>query len=302
MPTWNAWAEVVALSSPAELQFDVHWGRLAGWAWPQPGKPRMLCLHGWMDNAASFAPLAPLLDDYDLVALEMAGHGHSDHRPPGTNYHFSDHLFDLDAVLDRLGWDECILAGHSMGAGVATCYAAAAPQRVNRLLLLDGLGPLAMAHVDAADQLQRSLQSVRQPRRLERVYADIQAAALARSRRMPMAPQSAELLAARSLQGEPGHYLWRTDPRLLWTSPLRLTERQARDILAAIRCPTLVAITATGEQFMGSLLAERLALMPRARFERVPGGHHFHMDEPQATAQLIIQFLSEHQGAPHAQA
>ena len=282
------------------MRFEVRWGALAALGWGREDGRRMLCLHGWLDNAASWQPLAALLDGFNIVALEMAGHGHSDHRPTGTQYHLADHLFDVDAVLDGLGWDDCILVGHSMGAGVAACYAAAAPERVTALVLLDGLGPLAQAGIYGGQQLRRSLASVRQPRRLEKVYADVDAAAQARTRRMPMAMASARLLAERALQGEPGAWRWRTDPRLMWISPLRIVESQARELLAAIDCPTLVAFTAMAESFAGPALEPRLAVMRDVVFERVEGGHHFHMDDPVSTARMLMEFLNQPQRKEHS--
>jgi pimeloyl-ACP methyl ester carboxylesterase len=65
-------------------------GRLAGLAWRCPDAPRVLALHGWLDNAASFIPLA--LPKLDLVALDLPGHGHSVHRHPSARYHFVDYL------------------------------------------------------------------------------------------------------------------------------------------------------------------------------------------------------------------
>ena len=59
----------------SEIQLDTRQGRLAALGWRQAGLPRVLALHGWLDNAASFAPLAPLLHGLDLVALDLPGHG-----------------------------------------------------------------------------------------------------------------------------------------------------------------------------------------------------------------------------------
>ncbi|MEO8000969.1 MAG: alpha/beta fold hydrolase, partial [Arenimonas sp.] len=57
----------------------------------QSGNPegeKILCLHGWLDNAASFVPMMPMLEKYNVVALDMAGHGGSQHRMPGYDYVF----------------------------------------------------------------------------------------------------------------------------------------------------------------------------------------------------------------------
>jgi pimeloyl-ACP methyl ester carboxylesterase len=120
-------------------------------------------------------------------------------------------------------------------------------------------------------------------------------------RRFPLSLDSARLLAQRALHGEAGRQRWRIDPRLLWISPLRITEAQARELLAAIQCPTLVAVAPFGEEHMGDALQERLALMRNTRLERVEGTHHFHMDAVTQTARLIENFLSDHLEPRHAE-
>ena len=70
------------MNQASEIRLDTTQGALAGLAWRREGAPRVLCLHGWLDNAASFVPLAPLLDRLDVVALDLPGHGHSEHRHP----------------------------------------------------------------------------------------------------------------------------------------------------------------------------------------------------------------------------
>lgn len=72
--------------------------RLAAMAWGHSAGLPVLALHGWLDNAASFARLAPLLPDWRIVALDLAGHGHSKHRPAGCRYHLMDYVFDVIAA------------------------------------------------------------------------------------------------------------------------------------------------------------------------------------------------------------
>ena len=64
------------------------WGTLEALHWSNPGAPKVLCLHGWLDNAASFVPLSGYLKDFDLLALDFAGHGFSSHRPASSRYYF----------------------------------------------------------------------------------------------------------------------------------------------------------------------------------------------------------------------
>lgn len=284
---------------PEALSLPLEWGTLRAWHWPAPGAPRVLCLHGWMDNAASFAPLAPLLTGLDLVALEFAGHGHSDHRPVGCQYHFSDYLFDLDAALDRLGWDRCALVGHSLGGGVASSYAAAAPARVERLVLLDAVGVLSEEADRAAARLARSIATVREPRQHRRRYRDIGQAAQVRRANNPMSLDAAELLVARALEQDGDAWRWRTDARLLWTSPLLPTEAQARDLLGAVRCPVLALTMPTSDEWLGAeALAGRLACLDAVSHVRLEGGHHLHLDAPETVAAHILPFLSPGRPAP----
>jgi len=82
--------------------------------------PRVLALHGWLDNAASFVPLAPHLASLQLVAIDLPGHGHSAHLPAGASYTTAAAICHVLDVADALGWDRFSLLGHSMGAGIAT--------------------------------------------------------------------------------------------------------------------------------------------------------------------------------------
>jgi pimeloyl-ACP methyl ester carboxylesterase len=103
-----------------------------------PSAPAVLALHGWLDNAASFERLAPLIPGVRLIALDLPGHGHSQHRPAGTWYHYIDYVSDVLAAADALGLERFTLLGHSLGAATASVVAAARPERVEALWLIEG--------------------------------------------------------------------------------------------------------------------------------------------------------------------
>ncbi len=107
---------------------------------PEDGVP-VIALHGWLDNANSFARLAPKLEGLRIVALDMAGHGHSAHRPTGAGYALWDYVFDVLQVAEQLGWKRFALLGHSLGAIVSLVLAGALPERVTHLGLIDGVIP-----------------------------------------------------------------------------------------------------------------------------------------------------------------
>ena len=82
-----------------------------------------IALHGWLDNAGSFDRLAPLLPNSKIIAVDLPGHGLSDHRPQGTSAHFLDYVKDVAVLSDVLGLERFDLIGHSMGGGIATLVA-----------------------------------------------------------------------------------------------------------------------------------------------------------------------------------
>jgi len=278
----------------APVNIRLPWGTLAGLHWSRPGAAKVLCLHGWLDNAASFVPLSPFLKDFDLLALDFAGHGFSSHRPANSRYYFPENLYDIQAALHVLGWDTCHIIGHSMGGGVASSFAAALPERISRLVLLDSVGILTLPDNQAAKQLRLSLQSVRKNRSILRPYESIEDAMQARQKKSPLSDEAARLLCERSLEHTGDYYQWRTDPRLNWRSPQLLTDDQMLDLLAAIRAPTLVLTSPSAIDYLGDeMLHKRLAAIADCTHSSSDGHHHFHMEQAENTGRLITEFLQE---------
>jgi len=266
--------------------------RLAARAWgPQDGDP-VLALHGWLDNAASFERLAPLLPLARVVALDLPGHGRSAHRPPGTHYHFVDFVPDVIAAADALGWERSSLLGHSLGAGIASFVAAVAPERIERVALIEGLGPLSGPPEDAPDRLTESMRRMARvdPRRLS-VYADVDAAARAREKATGMDHEAALVLARRGTRETEGGVTWSSDPKLLVTSPLYLTEEQVGAFLGRIEAPVLLLLSRSGSPRAHEYVARRRALVPTLDVRILDGGHHLHLEHPEPVAGALREFL-----------
>src|SRR5690348_2940275 len=128
-----------------EFALDTPSARIAGLRGGAPGASRVIALHGWLDNAASFVPLAPLLDGIELVAPDLPGHGRSAHLAPGADYSFAGAVHSVLDIADALGWERFALLGHSMGAGIGSLVAAGCPQRIERFVAIEALGALAEA-------------------------------------------------------------------------------------------------------------------------------------------------------------
>jgi pimeloyl-ACP methyl ester carboxylesterase len=265
---------------------------LAGLRLSQGDRP-VLALHGWLDNARSFTPLAPYLAGIDLVALDLPGHGRSAHRPPGTRYHFDDNVFDVLRVADELGWERFHLLGHSMGGAISTLIAAACPDRVISMVNIEGLGPISASPDQAASGWQKAIRGSHD--RARRQHPDRDAAVAARARHSDLDDQSASLLAERGLASAGDGFIWGHDIRLTWPSTQRYTEVQVLDIIASIRCPVLNVYSDPPSGLVAArILQRRLAALRQRRDLPCPGGHHLHMRHPERIGASIQEFVHEH--------
>lgn len=267
--------------------------RLAALAHGPPGGAPVLALHGWLDNAASFGPLCEHLEGVRLVALDLPGHGHSAHRPPGCAYHFMDYAGDVLAAADALGWDRFSLLGHSLGGAIASVIAGACPERVERLALIEAIGPLSDHAGNAPRRLADALARARRPGRPPPAYASLDEAVAARCRAGNLRPEGARPLVARGTVDTPAGLRWRADPRLRQPSTYRLTEAQVLAFLEAIRAPTLLVLADEGMlEPEDARVAARLAAVRDLRLHAMPGGHHVHLDTPAAAAACLGPFLA----------
>jgi len=267
---------------------------LAGLRSPGTGGQRVLALHGWLDNAASFVPLAAQLPGLELVAIDLPGHGHSAHLPPGTQYNTPGAICHVLEVADALGWDRFVLLGHSMGAGIASLTAAAAPERVERLIAIEALGGLRGPENETAQRLREHVRAARAlPSRRLRVFPDLAAPIRARMMTNQLSEPCARLLVERGVKPVDGGYSWCSDQRLMLPTAMRLSEAQIDDLLAAIECPTQVIYATPAQAYYPEpLRSERISLLRDGRLAVFPGTHHLHMEHPQRVAAVIRTFLA----------
>jgi len=110
-------------------------------AWQATGRP-ILCVHGITANCRCWDLMAEaLLPDYRVIAMDLRGRGQSD--KPSQGYSLDHHLQDINCLLDDLQIDRAVIMGHSLGAFIGLAFAARYPQRVDRLILVDGAGDLS---------------------------------------------------------------------------------------------------------------------------------------------------------------
>lgn len=273
------------------LGWQIHGLSIEALSWGDPQGRPVLALHGWLDNAASFALLAPHMPGCQLVALDLTGHGHSDRRSADATYQVWDDLPQVLAVADELGWEQFHLMGHSRGAIISSLLACAVPDRISRLVLLDAVTPEPVAEARFPEQIARFMaDKSRLLERKARVYPSKEQAVVVRQDGS-LPDEAAELIALRNLQPCEGGYTWRTDPRLRGASAVKLSHQQVDAVLAALTMPSLVLLAKDG---LGKHpeLADAARLIPKLDLEWIDGGHHFHMEAgAPSVAQRIERFL-----------
>ena len=229
-----------------------------------------------------------------MVAIDLTGHGQSDRRSPDATYNVWDDLPQILGVIDALGWDRCGLVGHSRGGIISTLFAAAKPDRVKHLVLLDALIPEPIDESKAPEQLGRFVDDrLRLMARDDRVLPDLESAAMARVRR-GLDENAARLLTSRAVAHTEHGVRWTSDPRLYGASASKLTAGQIKAILGAIEAPVLVALAEDGHARHPELLEMAREHLQNFRSVTLPGCHHFHMlASAPDIAHCIEEFLNQ---------
>lgn len=278
------------MDNAEEIELDVGGVTLAAKRWRNGSLP-VLALHGWLDNAASFDRIAPLLQGADVVALDLAGHGRSYHRTLQAAYNIWEDLPDILRAADRLGWQQFHLIGHSRGAIIASLLTVTLPERVLSTALLDGFRPEAVPSTQTFTQLAQFLREHLAVADKPRVRYETRERALeVRARVSGMRAEIALPIVERGLQSTENGWAWRADPRLHLPSAIKLNPEQIQLMqteLAKKQCKLWLA-----EQGLGAWLRRQGNIDELQIAKQVlPGSHHFHMEESaEILAREIVEF------------
>jgi pimeloyl-ACP methyl ester carboxylesterase len=272
-----------------ELQVAIPGMSLAGLSWGEPDAAPLVLIHGWLDNAASFALLAPrLADRFHVIALDLPGHGHSDHLPGSTIYTHQDYARAVLAAVDALALPRFHLLGHSLGAGVGTMVAIAAPERVRALALIEGLGPLGDDGSRTLDRFRDAMAIRSEGNRPLRVFPSIDDAARARALASGLDVALARHIVERGLREVEGGYSWRSDPRLSRPTAIRLAETQIMSLLLGLAAPTSLLLANPHPAYLEpEALQVRIDCVDEIKVKHMDGGHHLHMEHPEAVANWV---------------
>lgn len=270
-----------------------------------PERPPLVMVHGWMDVGASFQFVVDALAAAEgferwVIAPDWRGYGGTE-APGVDSYWFPDYLGDLDALLDALAPQGAVdLLGHSMGGNVVMSYAGVRPERIRRLVNLEGFGMPATEPRHAPKRLALWLDELKTPQRL-RDYASCAEVAERLQQNNPLlTPDKAAWLAphwAREDAG--GRWQIRGDPAHKRVNPILYRVEEHLETWKRIAAPLLWVEgdrTDTekwwGKRYTKAEFHERLAVVPQVEKALLtPAGHMLHHDQPEALAEQLARFL-----------
>jgi pimeloyl-ACP methyl ester carboxylesterase len=272
--------------------FDVNGRKISGISYGDEQGPLLLCLHGWLDNAASFQPLMPYLSNYHVIAIDWPGHGLSDHRGADAHYHFLDWVYDMISLFRSQQWQAIDILGHSMGGMVASAFSAAFPEHVKSLTLIDCIGVLTSDEATTTKQLRKGLLSrLTRDNKAKKYHTNLNSAVAARVLVSDLSTDNARLIVKRGIEQTEAGFIWRADIRLRSTSPYRFTLTQAEQLVADISTPVQLLYGSKGMEMVTKGLKCFGPLFKNLQVHELSGGHHVHMEQAEQAAKLINAFI-----------
>jgi pimeloyl-ACP methyl ester carboxylesterase len=272
--------------------------------WGNPDAPLLFMVHGWMDVAASFQFVVDCLArDWHVIAPDWRGFGLTEY-PKVESYWFPDYVADLDAILQHYSPDQPVnLLGHSMGGNIAMIYAGVRPERIAKLINLEGFGmPMTQAK-QAPGRYKKWLEELREVPTL-RTYASLEEVAGRLQKTNPRLPDERAAFLAQhwSKQNSDGAWELLADPAHKNSSPILYHVDEVLECWQNIAAPVLWVEANDTDiwRMIGSKeqarveIDRRMKFIPSMRTEIVmDAGHMLHHDQPEVLAGLIEDFLAE---------
>ncbi len=279
------------------------------WGTPSPDATPLVLAHGWMDVAASWQFMVDAFSEAfvsqrPIIAMDWRGYGLTE-APATDSYWFPDYLADLDALLDELYPGQTIdLVGHSMGGNVVMMYAGSRPERIRRLVNLEGFGMAATSAAQAPSRMTQWLNEIKAQREDDNAlkpYADAAgvAARLMKTNRR-LGQGQADWLAQHWAQpGPDGQWRILGDSAHKVINPYLFRVEEALAMYQRISAPVL-AVEASDDslsqwwkgKYTLAEFHERLKSVPHLEKATIEdAGHMLHHDQPHALARILETFL-----------
>lgn len=262
--------------------------------------PAVVMLHGWMDVGASYQFVVDAMPRARRIfAPDLRGFGLTDSSGADC-YWFPDYLGDLDALLDVLSPDAKVdLVGHSMGGNVVMQYASARPERIRKLVNLEGFGLPQTSPSDAPSRLSKWLDDLKQEQALA-PYASLDLVARRLMRNNPrLAADKAAWLAGKWSREVDGHFEILGDSAHKRVNPMLYRVDEALAHFSSLQMPVLWVEAAQTQvelfwrgRYSKAEFHRRLDVVPQLERKVLDGcGHMLHHDQPEQLAALLTAFL-----------
>lgn len=256
----------------------------------------IVALHGWQDNLASFYPLMHLLPQYNWLAFDFPGHGHSQWRNNQAHYYFVDYIDDIYQVISENYSTPVHILGHSMGAMTATLFAACFPELVRSVVLIEGIGLVTTPDEDVVSQLRtailnRGQSADKNDKKASRVYKDLNSLIKVRMAVSDLEYEHCALLMKRNSENTELGIKLRIDPKLKHHSGFRFNEAQAIMTTKQVKAATKLIVAEQGYEQIKHSIKIYSKYYSELSIETVKGGHHCHMQNPQKVASIIREFI-----------
>ena len=261
-------------------------------------------VHGWLDNAASFQALFPLLPKHlRIVAVDVPGHGLSDPFPSDISYNFWDCLVYIERILNQLKWERFSLIGHSLGGVMALIYSGIFPEKVDKLLLLDIIRASPTRPNEISYRLRKTVGVLLKEEEAIKAGPEKPCSYETAVKRNIIGTggsvdkKACDILFSRGLKEVEGGFVFRRDRRLM-AAPLTFIPKEDMQIISKQITAEILVIKFTGGPYLDSVedyieQAELLKTSSKSfNYVKVPGKHHVHLTNPQSIAPMISDFFN----------
>jgi len=275
--------------------------------WGDPNHPPIICVHGFLDQGPVWEEMAVELvaKGYRVIAPDLKGHGLSSHAGTENPNNAHDYIDDLDIIIESLTQEQVVLVGHSLGSVISAIYASTRPEKVSAMVMVETIVPGETRVEDVVSKLDQDLSN--ETHTLEHtVLLNRDVAEKRLQLAMPaLTSDRVSMLVKRITKKVEGGYIWTWDPRLRthkgFASP-ELNRSNYLDTLSKLSLPTMMINGNTSEHRRESDQHAIDQALSSAECVSLTGGHHVHIESPEATAGHISQFLSDmSEGAQVAQ-
>jgi pimeloyl-ACP methyl ester carboxylesterase len=264
--------------------------------WGDEGKPPLILIHGGRDHCRNWDRVALALNDrYTIYAPDLRGHGDSGWAL-GSMYSLPEFVLDVATLVAELGEDPLTIIGHSLGGAIALQYAGTFPDRVRKVVAVEGLGPPTIEHQPAHLRMRHWIDHMHEmERRQPRRYASVEdATSRMREANPHLTTEMAHYLTLHGTRdNDDGTLSWKFDNYVRIRSPYGFNLEDAQDIWSRIQVPVLLIKGAESWAPDPGKSGRAVTIRNYRSVTVQDAGHWVHHDQLDRFLEVVTEFLGE---------